>query len=452
MAKDSGFNLVEMLNRRSKEQLKGEGAEEERGEEGGRAAVDQEPERQEVMMIDVEDLIPSVENFYQVDDSLKRSIELAGILQPLLVNRPENGKYKVIAGHRRRLAVLSLVKEGKEKHRYVPCVYKEEGVMDKLALIMANRFRDKSDWEKMREIVEAEELARELKRDHGMEGRTRDVLSQIMGVSQAQIGRYKAVYSNLGQGLMEPFKDGTLSFSVASELCGLPTEWQKKAERLMKGNGTLTLADVRELKEQKGREKRGKSGTDQKSPPQRSDCLEQRGVADVVQEDVAQGEPDLALEERRETGNHPTAPLAKPDSSCQAGSVYEEQKEEEEPDQSMGISGEEREKRFSGKRGIERDDVPLSAVSYRDVRGYVVKADEVCRRRVYVCPTAWNGGEMGEKEYRKYGCPVCEMFGNRHFFSWGTGNCPLCGINLSWGMEDSEGGLSNGGNEAAGKR
>lgn len=76
-------------------------------------------------------------------------------------------------------------------------------------------------------------------------------------------------------------------------------------------------------------------------------------MADVVQEDVAQGEPDLALEERRETGNHPTAPLAKPDSSCQAGSVYEEQKEEEEPDQSMGISGEEREKRFSGKRGLK---------------------------------------------------------------------------------------------------
>lgn len=403
MAKDSGFNLVEMLNRRSKEQLKGEGEEEERREEGGRAAVDQEPERQEVMMIDVEDLIPSRDNFYRVDDGLKRSVEIVGILQPLLVSGPEKGKYRVIAGHRRRLAVLSLVKEGNESRRYVPCIYKREEVGDRLALIMANRFRDKSDWERMREIVEAEELARELKRDHGLEGRTRDVLSRIMGVSQAQIGRYKAVYSNLDQGLMEPFKEGTLSFSVASELCGLPPEWQKKAERLMKGNGTLTLADVRELKEQKGRE-------------------------------------------------NSTAPLAKPDSSCQAGSVYEEQKEEEEPDQSMGISGEEREKRFSGKRGIERDDVPLSAVSYGDVRGYVVKADEVCRRRVYVCPTAWNGGEMGEKEYRKYGCPVCEMFGNRHFFSWGTGNCPLCGINLSWRMEGTEGGLSNGGNEAAGKR
>ena len=96
MTKDSGFDLVEMLNQRSKAQLR---------EEGEKATGNQEPERQEVMMIDVDDLIPSRDNFYQVDDSLKRSIELAGILQPLLVNRPENGKYKVIAGHRRRLAV-----------------------------------------------------------------------------------------------------------------------------------------------------------------------------------------------------------------------------------------------------------------------------------------------------------------------------------------------------------
>ena len=135
MAKDSGFNLVEMLNRRSKEQLKGSGIEEERREEDGKAAMYQEPERQEVMMIDVEDLIPSQDNFYRVDDSLKRSVEIVGILQPLLVSGPENGKYRVIAGHRRRLAALSLVKEGNESRRYVPCIYKREEVGDRLALI-----------------------------------------------------------------------------------------------------------------------------------------------------------------------------------------------------------------------------------------------------------------------------------------------------------------------------
>lgn len=248
MAKDSGFNLVEILNQRSRLEVKVTGDETEGARELAKADGKELPERQQIMMIDIDDLLPSNENFYQVDDSLKQSIELVGVLQPLLVDRPENGKYKVLAGHRRRLAVLSLLKEGKEERRYVPCVYKEDGVADRLAIIMANRFREKTDWEKMMEIVEVEKLAQELKQDYGLKGRSRDVTARLMGISQAQIGRYKAIYNNLNKGLMEKFKAGILGFSVVSELCSLSGEQQKNAERLMKGNGTLTLPEVKTLK------------------------------------------------------------------------------------------------------------------------------------------------------------------------------------------------------------
>ena len=168
-------------------------------------------------MIDVYDLIPSKDNFYRVDDSLKSSIELMGVLQPLLVSEPENGKYRVIAGHRRRLAVLALVEEGKEERRFMPCVFKKEPVTDRLAIIMANRFREKTDWEKMMEAVEAEELAKELKKEYQLEGRTREVLAEITGVSEGQLGRYKAIYKNLDKGLMIAFKDNKIGFSVAAE-------------------------------------------------------------------------------------------------------------------------------------------------------------------------------------------------------------------------------------------
>lgn len=248
MAKDSGFNLVEILNQRSRMQEKVTGDEMGGAGEPAKAERKELPQRQQVMMIDIDDLIPSNENFYQVDDSLKQSIELVGVLQPLLVDRPENGKYKVLAGHRRRLAVLSLLKEGKEERRYVPCVYKEDGVADRLAIIMANRFREKTDWEKMMEIVEVEKLAQELKQDHGLKGRSRDITARLMGISQAQIGRYKAIYNNLNQGLMEKFKVGNLGFSVVSELCSLSGEQQRNAERLMKENGTFTLPEVKTLK------------------------------------------------------------------------------------------------------------------------------------------------------------------------------------------------------------
>ena len=117
MAKAEKFNLTDLLNSRSKELGEVSGGQQEKSKAGQQDNT--------VINIDVHDLVPSQENFYHVDDELKRSIELVGILQPLLVSRSENGKYRVIAGHRRRLAVLSLLEEGKEEMRFVPCVFKK---------------------------------------------------------------------------------------------------------------------------------------------------------------------------------------------------------------------------------------------------------------------------------------------------------------------------------------
>ena len=124
---------------------------------------------------DIYDLIPSKGNFYSVEDvqDLKQSIELLGVLQPLLVTEEEeDGKRRIIAGHRRRLAVMQLVDEGKERFRRVPILIKpkKNAILDRLALIMANRFREKTDWERMTEALETEKLVLELKRKHEHSG------------------------------------------------------------------------------------------------------------------------------------------------------------------------------------------------------------------------------------------------------------------------------------------
>ena len=240
------FNLTELLNQRSMEQAGAAGETIKAGQQGGR----QETGENEIVMVDVEDLVPSRDNFYHVDADLKRSVELVGVLQPLLVNRPENGKYRVIAGHRRRLAVMELVNEGKESFRFLPCVYKKEDVMDRLAIIMANRFREKTDWEKMTEAVEAEELAKELKKEYGMEGRTRELLSEITGTGEAQLGRYKAIYNNLLPELMEEFRNGSIVVSVAVELSGMEENVQRKAADILRNGGTISLPDAKEMKRQ----------------------------------------------------------------------------------------------------------------------------------------------------------------------------------------------------------
>lgn len=243
------FNLTDLLNSRSKELEEVSGGQQEKREAGQQDNAPQQAEENTVVNIDVHDLVPSQENFYHVDDELKRSIELVGILQPLLVSRPENGKYRVIAGHRRRLAVLSLLEEGKEEMRFVPCVFKKEDVRDRLALIMANRFRDKTDWEKMMEAIQAEELAKELKKEYSLNGRIREVLAEITGTTEAQLGRYKSIYNNLSARLMKYFKDSVINVSVAVELCGMSAAGQEEAADRVEEVGTLSLTEAREMKQ-----------------------------------------------------------------------------------------------------------------------------------------------------------------------------------------------------------
>lgn len=74
------------------------------------------PAESEIKKISVFDLVPSEDNFYSMREieELKAAIEIAGkVLQNLTVVPLDGGKYKVIAGHRRRLASLALVERWK---------------------------------------------------------------------------------------------------------------------------------------------------------------------------------------------------------------------------------------------------------------------------------------------------------------------------------------------------
>lgn len=182
---------------------------------------------------------------------MKQSIELLGVLQPLLVtDEEEDGKRRIIAGHRRRLAVMQLVDEGKERFRRVPILIKpkKNAILDRLALIMANRFREKTDWERMTEALETEKLVLELKESMNIPGRTRDLLAEIIETSPAQVGRYKAIYNNIIPELMAEFKANRIVVSVIYEASGLPEDYQKQAAEVFRENEVLTLSDIKQLK------------------------------------------------------------------------------------------------------------------------------------------------------------------------------------------------------------
>ena len=244
------FNLTELLNQRSKEAGEQQKTEQQQAAAGAEVVTSEEGVSSTA---DIYDLIPSKGNFYSVEDvqDLKQSIELLGVLQPLLVtDEEEDGKRRIIAGHRRRLAVMQLVDEGKERFRRVPILIKpkKNAILDRLALIMANSFREKTDWERMTEALETEKLVLELKESMNIPGRTRDLLAEIIETSPAQVGRYKAIYNNIIPELMAEFKANRIVVSVIYEASGLPEDYQKQAAEVFRENEVLTLSDIKQLK------------------------------------------------------------------------------------------------------------------------------------------------------------------------------------------------------------
>ena len=245
------FNLNQLLSERSRM------AAEKQDEQQDTDIRRETPAELEQVMLDIHELIPSEENFYSVEDieELKKTIALVGILQPLLVRKKED-KYYLKAGHRRRMACLSLLGEGYEQYRYVPCVVREEEdkenvvnqLLDRLTLIFANSFREKSDWEKMEEVLQTEALIQELRKEVSIEGRTRTVLAQFMGIKETQIARYKAIKNHLSKELMELFKAGKINMSTAYELSGLSDTCQTAAAKKYKNDGGLSINDAKGLK------------------------------------------------------------------------------------------------------------------------------------------------------------------------------------------------------------
>lgn len=291
------FNLTELLNQRSKEAGEQQKTEQQQATAGAEVVTSEEGVSSTA---DIYDLIPSKGNFYSVEDvqDLKQSIELLGVLQPLLVtDEEEDGKRRIIAGHRRRLAVMQLVDEGKERFRRVPILIKpkKNAIIDRLALIMANRFREKTDWERMTEALETEKLVLELKGSMNIPGRTRDLLAEIIETSPAQLGRYKAIYNNIIPELMAEFKANRIVVSVIYEASGLPEDYQKQAAEVFRENEVLTLSDIKQLK---------KNWEASQQIPGQMDInqLQEQPEEQQAQENTADDETDVQQEETATEG------------------------------------------------------------------------------------------------------------------------------------------------------
>lgn len=231
-----------------------------------RSAQEMDLPEQKTVYRNPEDLIPSKDNFYSTEDTekLKQSIKALGILQPLLIEE-RDGKDYILAGHSRRKCCLELVEEGLDRFKRIPCVYKPkielsaetetDEIVRKIVIIQSNTYREKSDWEKMTESLQMEELVKELREKTDLEGKTREIVSDLIGVSSTQIGRYHSISSNLSEELMDAFKQNKLNVSTAAELAGLNDKYQNEACKILSEVGQVTLNAAKLLKAQQEQER-----------------------------------------------------------------------------------------------------------------------------------------------------------------------------------------------------
>ena len=198
-------------------------------------------------------------NFYHADDreikELAESIELIG-LQQYPVIRPIEGtdEYEVIAGHKRRLAILRLLDEGKTEYEEVPCkVETPDDIQNELILIFTNSTqRERTDYEKMREIERVRELLAGYQETHELTGRKQNIIAEILGTSKTKVGTLDNIKNNLVAPFMEEFAAGKIRTSAANEIAGLEPDAQQALYETYKETGSLIAKDVKSVKGQRG--------------------------------------------------------------------------------------------------------------------------------------------------------------------------------------------------------
>ena len=242
-----------------------------RGAVQQKSKADEQAGRGTLKYIDVGDLVPSENNFYSMPaiEELARLIELAGgVKQPGLAVPMGGGKYKLLAGHRRRLASIFLVEQGKKEYRQMPCMVEEikqeeagtpeeraeadelRKIDEEILLIATNGQREKTDWDKVQEATRLRELLGRKRKFKRVPGKTRELIAKELGTTPAQVGRYESISKRLLLDFKEEMEAGKMGISVAYELSTLPEQAQKAALAEYVEKGTLSIEDVKRRKQE----------------------------------------------------------------------------------------------------------------------------------------------------------------------------------------------------------
>ena len=196
-------------------------------------------QRLDVVMIPIESIRPNPRNteIYLIGDvsSLAEDIKANGLRQPLEVVR-DGSAYRLIGGERRWTAMKSLQEGGDSRFDSVPCILRPAGSEDDelLALITANSTaRELTDGERLAQYEALKEIFERKKAAGEFEGRVRDKLVEVTGMSAGALGRMNAISANCTEEVKKLLREGKATLTKCYEASKL---WpRQQADFITKG-------------------------------------------------------------------------------------------------------------------------------------------------------------------------------------------------------------------------
>lgn len=225
--------------------------------------------------ISIDRIIPNIKNEYSIEgiDELKFSIQHNGLKQNLEVTDNGNGTYSLLSGERRYTALKSLVNEGNEQFRLVPClitdVSKSSSFLDEngkeiltnddkemLSILTTNaEGREYTDADRAFQVRELKKIYSKLANGSvKLPGKMSKLIADELKISKAQVERINFVEAHGTDDLKEKFNNGEISIRAANEVAHLSPAQQR--EVLKNENVTSTTVKAHTEKKEKKKAQR----------------------------------------------------------------------------------------------------------------------------------------------------------------------------------------------------
>lgn len=200
-----------------------------------RSAIGEKPLEtvEQVVEVPAAKIRPNERNFYgMVDlDDLAASIELTGLLHPIIL-RPDADGYTIVDGERRYRAMSEILHK-----ETVPAIIRPRDdltadlapIIEELSLLEANRQNRKlTDSEISKAAARYKELLARLKEaGYDIPGRLRDVAAEALSVSASKLARLNKIRTSLAPQYLALFDEGKMNESTAYALARQPLDRQE---------------------------------------------------------------------------------------------------------------------------------------------------------------------------------------------------------------------------------